>query len=167
MSVDPKTIHDYFSQYGWEYDYDEDSRAWVTGFRGDSQEFTIMLHLSDNWLYFIISPYVPGPSGTSPEIKEQCEARLYQHLLKINHAVNLAKFSLDSELDVVLTIELPTEGLTYSDFNDSMGALSYYADLYLQDLKALATDPNHVPEQSVEDDIPLLGFSVDPKDMPN
>ena len=40
----------------------------------------------------------------------------------------MTKFCLDSDGDVVLTVELPTENMDYSEFSDALGALSHYAD---------------------------------------
>jgi hypothetical protein len=51
-------------------------------------------------------------------------------ILQANHQLNMAKFALDSDGDVSLSVEMPTEGFTYSHFADAMTALSIYADEY-------------------------------------
>lgn len=161
MSAVEATIHEYFSRYGWEYDFDEETATWVTGFRGEASSFQVLVHLTDNWLYFIISPFVEGPRAG------ECEQRLHHFLLRLNHTINMAKFSVDRDGDVVLTVELPTENLSYSQFCDGLNALSYYADEYFIDAANLSRDPSYVPSQDVEDDWASLSVAGDEFDKPN
>jgi hypothetical protein len=100
----------------------------------------VLVHLTKDWLYFIISPFVNAP-------RKECERRLYLHLLRVNHAINMAKFSIDADGDVVLTVELPTENLDYSEFSDGINALSYYADQHYMDVLNLAQTPGYEPAQ--------------------
>lgn len=122
MSITPETIDGYFEQYGWTFSHEEGSSDWNTGFRGDVHSFRIFVRLTDNWVYFTIIPFIVGPKN--PE----CKQRLYWHLLRLNRDVNMAKFALDEDDDVLLTVELPCESLDYSEFSDALGALCYYAD---------------------------------------
>jgi len=122
MSVTPQDIDGFFEQYGWSYTRQEDSRDWSTGFRGDVASFRIFVRLTDNWVYFTIIPFIVGPKDSA------CKVKLYWHLLRLNREANMAKFALDKDDDVVLTVELPSENLDYSEFSDALGALCYYAD---------------------------------------
>ena len=70
---------------------------------------------------------------------------MYQHLLKLNYEINMAKFTIDGDGDVILTVELPSENLDYSEFSDALGALAYYADDNYAQVFLLA----HVPEAQV------------------
>ena len=140
--VTPQTIREFFERYNWEADYDGNTDTWLTGFRGDTSNFSVLVHLTENWLYFIISPFVNAPR------QDFCTRRLYTHLLRLNHAMNLSKFSVDDEGDVVLTVELPTESLDYSEFADGLDALSYYADRHYLDALNLAQDPNYMPSET-------------------
>jgi hypothetical protein len=74
-----------------------------------------------------------------------CERKLHQYLLRLNHAINMAKFGVDSDGDVVLTVELPTENLVYSEFADGLNAISYYSDEHYLDVLNLARDPEYQP----------------------
>ncbi|MBN1579742.1 MAG: YbjN domain-containing protein [Anaerolineae bacterium] len=121
MSITAETIEGYFEQYGWSYDQLSET-DFRTGFRGDVSIFRIIVHIADSWVYFSISPFVVAPQD--PE----CERRLYKHLLHLNHEINMAKFTIDQDGDVILTVELPSENLDYSEFSGALGALSYYAD---------------------------------------
>jgi hypothetical protein len=159
MAVDAASIHRFFETYGWHYDYKEDSATWHTGFRGDTANFNIFVHLTDNWLYFTITPFVNAP------VDPECEQKLNRFLLRLNHAINMAKFSLDSDGDVVLTVELPTENLDYSEFADGLNALSFYADAHYLDIlnaaqnrdfepsltpASVTTEPDEEPEEQQE-----------------
>ena len=141
-----ETIRKFFDSYGWQYEFDPQNATWRTGFRGDTSNFNILVHLTDNWLYFAINPFVNAP-GDAP-----CSANLNHHMLRLNHAINMAKFSLDSEGDVVLTVELPTENLDYSEFADGLNALSYYADTYYVDILNLARNAEYEPSYPIEED---------------
>lgn len=121
MSITAETIAGYFEQYGWSYDQLSET-DFRTGFRGDVSIFRIIVHIAGNWVYFSISPFVVAPQDPV------CERVLYKHLLFLNHEINMAKFTIDQDGDVILTVELPSENLDYSEFSGALGALSYYAD---------------------------------------
>ena len=135
MPIAPETIETYFEQYGWSYERTGES-DFRTGFRGDKSLFRIMVRLTENWVYFSISPFVVAPQDAA------CEHRLYRHLLRLNQEINMAKFTIDEDGDVILTVELPAENLDYNEFSDALGALSYYADDNYKRIFVLA----HVPE---------------------
>lgn len=139
MSITAETIHDFFNQYGWEYDYDEEHHAWHTGFRGKTSNFTVFVQLTENWLVFSVVPYVNAPED------EECLANLHTFLLRLNCIINMAKFSLDDDGDVMLTVELPTDGLTYSQFFDGLNAVSFYADEHYLSVLNVAQDPDFDP----------------------
>jgi hypothetical protein len=135
MAITPETLEGYFEQYGWSYTR-EGENDFRTGFRGDVAAFRIAVRLAGNWVYFSISPFVIAPQD--PE----CERKLYKRLLRLNHEINLAKFTVDRDGDVILTVELPSENLDYGEFSDALGALAYYAD----DNYALVFALAHMPE---------------------
>ncbi len=132
-------IHQHIDRYGWSYEYDPESRTWHSGFRGKANNFNIFVHLTENWLIFSIAPLVNAPE------ESVCEQRLHKHLLQLNFIINMAKFSLDEDGDVVLTVELPTENLDYSEFADGLNALSYYADTHYLEILNVAQDPEYAP----------------------
>ncbi len=135
MAITPETIEQYFEQYGWTYDRLNET-DFRTGFRGDVSSFRIMVRLAGDWVYFAINPFVVAPQDA------ECERKVYRRLLQLNQEMNMAKFTIDDYGDVVLTVELPSENLDYSEFADALGALSYYADENYAQVFILA----HVPE---------------------
>lgn len=121
MQLDEDAIESYFRTYGWQFDRPGE-RHFRTGFVGESGQYEIWVNLSDDWVYFAISPYLAKPES------DNVAARVHRLLLRANHDLNLAKFALDQDKDVVLMVELPREGFGYSHFADSLTALSHYAD---------------------------------------
>jgi hypothetical protein len=146
MAVTVESVHEFFRTYGWQYDFEEGTSTWHTGFRGDASNFSIIVHLTENWIYFTISPYVNAPSDPV------CERNLHVHLLHLNHAINMAKFAIDSDSDVVLAVELPTENLDYSEFADGLNAISFYADAHYREILNIAQDPAFV-ERAKEEEV--------------
>lgn len=147
MSVTPETIDGYFEQYGWHYNREPGSNDWTTGFRGDVASFRIFVRLTEKWIYFTIIPFVIAPQDP------QCASRLHWHLLRLNREINMAKFCLDEDNDVVLTVELPCENLDYSEFSDAIGAMCYYADEHYLKVLNLAQSPNAPSHFDAEDDL--------------
>ena len=146
MVPTPEIIDGFFEQYGWSYDRDPDSSDWTTGFRGDVSSFRIFVKLTDNWIYFTIIPFVVG--AKEPE----CAHRLHWHLLRLNREINMAKFCLDSDDDVVLTVELPCENFDYGEFSDALGALCYYADDTYVEMLNIAQSPGASSRFDPQDD---------------
>jgi len=144
MAVTAETLEEYFEQYKWTYQK-LDETYFRTVFRGDVSTFTIQIRIAGDWVYFSIVPFVVSPQDPD------CELKLYKHLLHLNHEMNMAKFTVDSDGDVNLTVELPSENLDYSEFCDALGALAYYADDNYAQVFVLA----HVPEAhpKVEQDL--------------
>jgi hypothetical protein len=150
MTVTPETIDSYFEEYGWKYKRDEDG-DWITGFRGDVQSFRFFIRLTEHWVYFTISPFIVAPKDPA------CQQRLHAHLLRLNRDINMAKFCLDGDMDVVLTVELPRENFDYSEFSDAIGALCHYADNNYLEILNLAQSPEassqYLKEETAEDDL--------------
>lgn len=118
-----EVIAAYFDSYGWKYVRQEAS-VYRTAFTGETGRYDIWLKISDSRVSFSINPYAPRPEG-----KAHGDSTL-QLMLRANHEVNLAKFAIDPEGDVMLSVELPAEGLCYTHFCDALTALSHYADNY-------------------------------------
>jgi len=112
-----------------------DRNTWRSGFRGDVNSFRFYVRLTDNWIFFTIVPFVVAPRSDD-HVRE-----LYRHLLRLNREINMAKFAIDDDADVVLTVELPTENIDESEFKDALDALSYYADKHYLDVLNLAQQP--------------------------
>jgi len=147
MSITAETIASYLEQYGWSYERVDDTH-FATGFRSQAGEaFSVYVTLALNWVFFVISPFVGSPKD------DRCERELYRHLLRLCQRMNMAKFAVDSNGDVLLAVELSREHLDYSEFADALNALSVYADQAFVTVQALATDPTAVSSFAEEQDL--------------
>jgi len=129
--LNPQRVEEFLTKDGWPYERVDD-HTWRSGFRGDVNSFRFFVRLTENWIFFTIVPFVVAPKLESSALN------LYRHLLKLNREINMAKFAIDDDSDVVLTVELPTENLDESEFKDALDALSYYADKHYLDVLNLA-----------------------------
>lgn len=122
MSLSAEDLVSFFDTYGWKYER-RDASVYRTGFVGESGHYDIWLKVTEAWVYFSINPYVPRPS-------QGHGAETLQALLRANHELNLAKFALDDDGDLSLSVEMPSDGFCYSHFSDALTALAHYADDY-------------------------------------
>jgi hypothetical protein len=132
--VSPETVEAYFGEYGWSFET-LGPGVWRTGFRGTSSFHTIYMRLTEDWLYMTISPFVEAPTQV------ECKRRTYEAMLHFNREMNLAKFVLDEDEDVTLTVELPLTAMGYTVFAEGLTALAYYADDAYLEMNQLSRDP--------------------------
>lgn len=77
---------------------------------------------SPNWVVLSLQPVIaPG---------EYRAEDLARRLLAANHEMRLAKFALDEQRAAVLTVELPTESLDFSEVEHAVVRLAQYAKKY-------------------------------------
>lgn len=86
----------------------------------------------EGYVCFVIVPFVKSPGD--PERS----AALYRRLLELNQSLLMAKFSIDDDFDVVLSVEYPSGELDRSEFDDALNVLCFYADRHYEELRALA-----------------------------
>ena len=138
MPVTATEFDDFFERYGWRFER-RSSGLFRTGFQGDTGQYEIWVRVTEPWVYFTINPFVDRT-----EDREHGDEVLLL-LLRLNHELNMAKFGLDKDGDVALSVEIPTEGFHYSHFADALTALSHYADAYRDRFEeALASDGQEV-----------------------
>ena len=121
MSFGAADLENFFTAYGWEFERRE-AGVFRTGFVGETGPYEIWLKITDAWVYFAINPYVQRPGGRGHGTMTLVT------LLRANHELNLAKFAVDEDGDLSLTVELPLEGFCYEHFSDALTALALYAD---------------------------------------
>ena len=131
LVVDGDTIEELLTRDGWPCARITDG-LWRSHFTGKRHSFPFYVRVDPaGFIHFVVVPYV-----RSPEDVVAAEA-LYARLLDLNHTMHMAKFSIDDDLDVVLSVEYPTHHLDKSEFTDALNVLSYYADTHYDELVAL------------------------------
>jgi len=131
LQLDGQSLRALLEEGGWPCDQISDD-TWRSHFRGRQASFPFFVRLDPaGYVCFAIVPFVK-----SPEAQDK-SGRLYQRLLELNQTLLMAKFSIDDDLDVVLSVEYPSEELDRSEFDDALDVLSYYADRHYDELRAL------------------------------
>ncbi len=80
---------------------------------------------------FAIIPFARLPPDEAGDL-------LADRLLVLNREMNLAKFSVDEDGDVILSVEYPLADLDPSEVRDAVDVLSYYAEKYRAEIQAAA-----------------------------
>ncbi|MCS6798036.1 MAG: YbjN domain-containing protein [Myxococcota bacterium] len=136
LRLDDGSIRAALAREGWPCERIH-ANTWRSHFRGQRSSFPFLLHVTEGWLSVAVAPYLRSPK------QEQRASRLYRRLLELNHTLLLAKFSIDDDLDVVLSVDYPTAELDHSELRDAIDVLAHYADRHYDELRALA-----MPERS-------------------
>jgi hypothetical protein len=135
IRLDENSIPRMLSEGGWSCDRISDD-TWRSHFRGRFASFPFFVRIDPaGYVLFAIVPFVKSPEEPAKS------APLYQKLLTLNQSLIMAKFSIDDDLDVVLSVEYPTVELDRSEFDDALDVLSYYADRHFTEISSLARPP--------------------------
>lgn len=122
-------IPGYFDQVGWQYDRQRHDQ-FRTGFTSDKGSWDMLVRVTDLMVSFTVPRYVERTSKVPPG------PILNLALLRANHELNLAKLGVDSDGDICLTVEIPADEFSVSQFKDAIMALVHYADDFKDRLEA-------------------------------
>jgi hypothetical protein len=133
VKLDATTVPALLTKGGWPSDRIGPD-TWRSVFHGRSQSFPFFVRIDaeGGWALFAIVPYL-----RSPEDETGAKA-LYERLLQLNQQLMMAKFSIDDDLDVVLSVEYPTAELDDNEWKDALDVLAYYAEQHYTELRPLA-----------------------------
>src|SRR3954462_15364273 len=134
-------------------EYDPELRQWYVRFTCDSRDATtIYFDLHERTLryevYFLPTP--EGRSGTEPEgragtDREPPKLALYEYLLRRNHAMYGARFSLGPDGDIYLVGRIALEHLTVDELDRIIGVLYELTEQWFQPVVALAYGRKPLP----------------------
>jgi hypothetical protein len=117
---------------GWPVDVVSDVTV-RSRFRCDGKILPVFVHMEPAYVTFAVIPFAKLPDD---EVGDDMAERL----LTLNRDMNLAKFSVDEDGDVVLSVEYPISDLDPSEVRDAIDVLSFYADKYHAEVQALASE---------------------------
>lgn len=137
MTTSIEIVKSFLDKYGWKYDSLGEETI-VSGFAGEKAIFTLYAKATEDWVVLSISPFVESP-------KPDCLASMLLYLAHLNFHTTLAKFSVDEKENIILTVELPSEGLTFESFVISLETMCFYAEDQHPFISKLANDPNVKP----------------------
>ena len=101
-------------------------------FRGGGRMFPVFIHREPEHVTFAVIPFL-----RLPEDDEVTGDAIVDRLLRLNREMNLAKFSVDEDGDVVLSVEYRLEDLDPSEVRDAIDVLSFYAEKYQPEMRLL------------------------------
>lgn len=119
---------------GWPLERLGDATARCS-FRGENRTFSFFVHLDGSYVSMAAVPYLRLPLN---DIQAEL---LMDRLLHLNREINFAKFSVDDDGDVVLSVEYPLADMDPSELRDALDVLTFYADKYWAELNELAIEP--------------------------
>ena len=96
----------------------------------DAGEVTVFVRLTDHWLIGSIVPFL--------QTRGQNSFELCRWLLRQNRDMPQLKFGIDDDGDVVLTVELPTEALDFSELKGALEGLVSHGLTHRATLRAAA-----------------------------
>lgn len=106
-----------------------------SSFRGEQRSYTFFVHAEAAYLVVAVVPYQRLP------VDEDEAQRLMDRLLHLNNDMMFAKFSVDEDGDVVLSVEYPLAHLDRSELRDALDVLTFYADKHWPEIMALGEAP--------------------------
>ncbi len=111
---DETTLRDHLKRMDWA-SARHDETTWRSTHGSAGKEVVVYLRLSDNWLIASVVPFLATGGNNSFELS--------RWLLRMNRDMLQTKFAYDDDGDVVLTVELPTESLDFSEFKGALEGL--------------------------------------------
>ena len=102
-------------------------------FRCADRIFPVYVHEEPGYVSFAVIPFARLPDDDAGD-------HLADRLLELNREMNLAKFSVDEDGDVVLSVEYPSGDLDPSEVRDAIDVLSFYAGKFHAEVSALAVE---------------------------
>ncbi len=116
---------------GWPVERLSDSTL-RSRFRSKDRIFPLFVHVEHLFVTFAVIPYARLPED--PEVADDLMGRL----LRMNREMNLAKYSVDDDGDVILSVEYRIEHLDPSEIRDAVDVLSFYADKHHEGVNRMA-----------------------------
>ncbi|UQA62365.1 YbjN domain-containing protein [Polyangium aurulentum] len=102
-------------------------------FRSKDRIFPLFVHVEHLFVTFAVIPY-----ARLPEDQVAADAMMTR-LLQMNREINLAKYSVDDDGDVILSVEYRIEHLDPSEIRDAVDVLSFYADKHHEGVTRMAS----------------------------
>ena len=103
-------------------------------FRGAGRVFPLFVYREPLFITFAVIPFARLPED--PDGADE----LMRRLLKLNREINMAKFSIDEDGDVVLSVEYRIENLDPSEVRDAVDVLVAYTDKHHAEVQSLADE---------------------------
>ena len=108
-------------------------RAFRCRFEGVDRTYSLLVHVEAVYLLLLVLPLVKLPST------EPVAQTLMDRLLELNSELVMAKFSVDEDADVILSIEFPVAEMEPGQLQEALDVLVYYTNKYAPEIIELAS----------------------------
>ncbi|MEZ4256053.1 MAG: YbjN domain-containing protein [Polyangiales bacterium] len=131
-SEDDERIRSLLERDGWPYEkLTEDVwRTWVKT-QGSTVPVVVRYDRRTGMVRFAVVPLFKSPAD--PAVAEP----LYVRLLELNTTMRLAKYGIDDDLDVFLSVEYPAVAMDPREFHDALEVIAHYLTAHEAELRAL------------------------------
>jgi hypothetical protein len=127
--MDEATLTAHLGRLGWKWE-PHGHRTVRSVQESEEGEVVVYIRYTDNWLIASVVPFLSTQGDNSFELS--------RWLLRMNRDMFQSKFAYDEDGDVVLTVELPTESLDFSEIRAALETLRRYAIMHRSTLRQAA-----------------------------
>ena len=125
--IEADQVEEYLKELPWLWSRLPESESWLIVLENDKGKFHLTVDLESEWVVFQINPLIE-------DITKEAIARLAFHLCRLNQDIICARFAIDEELDISLTLELMRNGLVEDNFYQAINTLDYYLEMNFEEL---------------------------------
>jgi hypothetical protein len=110
--------------YGWGLAKEPENTRWLFVYRSHTARFQVYMIFTENWTYFL-----------APIQTQVCDLGvLWSYILQIHCRMTMARFRLTESDGIVLTIQCPTDQLTFPVFQSCMHGMALYLDRFVPEI---------------------------------
>lgn len=103
---------------------------------GDKRTYTMLGQVEATYFVLLVLPLARLSAD------EVMSEQLMERLLELNEQIVFAKFSLDEDADVILSVEIPVADMSESQLQDALDVLTHYTNEYAKELQQMAEAPS-------------------------
>lgn len=136
------TLDVYFktlANLGWAVRRNLGTNHWLLHYKAAERPFDVYLSFNPSWAYF----QIPMQADALPPV-QRTDVRLCRYLLRLNEQIYWARFGLDADGRILLTLDMPIAALSMERFRLAARTLGGYAGDYayeIQIMSELERDP--------------------------
>lgn len=117
------TLQDFLRRYEWNYQsYSDDIIR--TGWCSDGRSFSLEIEVSPTWVSFRVDPLI------DITIDWDSWPELSQFLMELNDRCSMVRLSLGTSEQIVVTLDIFVDQLSYDTFAQSLSLIGYYSEQF-------------------------------------
>jgi len=137
IRLNTETLESYLNTYGWEYQLGR-AQAFLTGWQGEKRSYPLTIRLTDTWIMLQVAPLM------KLSVEWEASPELSRYLLELNHDCQMVKVSIDSDAQIVLSLQLFNIDCSYEQFSDAIGVIGHYAEFLYDEISGRLQDLGYI-----------------------